>query len=74
MSAPLKNVILVGASGAAALISSGKFNVSVLSRESSTTSFLEGVTVFKTDYLPTSLPVALKGQDTIVFTIDDQGN
>ncbi|KIY53798.1 NAD(P)-binding protein [Fistulina hepatica ATCC 64428] len=79
MPALLKNVILVGGAGnigkaiLTALTSSGQFNVSVLSRKSSTATFPEGITVHKTDYTPASLAVALKGQDAIVSAIGAQG-
>ncbi|KIY49427.1 hypothetical protein FISHEDRAFT_72751 [Fistulina hepatica ATCC 64428] len=79
MSASLENIILVGGAGSLGKVilsglTSSSLWVSVLSQESSSTSFPEGVTVFKTDYSPTSLAVALKGQDTIVSAIGDQGN
>lgn len=82
--AAIKNVILIGAGGnlgpsvLAALESSpAKFNISVLSRASSTGTFPSHVTVKKTDYSHDSLVSALKGQDAVVSTIggaaiDDQ--
>ncbi|KIY53801.1 NAD(P)-binding protein, partial [Fistulina hepatica ATCC 64428] len=79
MSTLLKNVILIGGAGnlgktvLTALTNSGQFNVSVLSRESSTATFPEGIAVYKTDYTPASLAVALKGQDAIVSAIGAQG-
>ncbi|KAJ7593781.1 hypothetical protein C8J56DRAFT_1001932 [Mycena floridula] len=71
----IKNVIQLGASGSLgvpllqALQSSGKFNISVLTRESSTSTFPEGIKVIRADYSShQSLVDALKGQDAAVIT------
>ncbi|KAF1999123.1 isoflavone reductase family protein-like protein CipA [Amniculicola lignicola CBS 123094] len=72
MSSEIKNVIIVGASGnlGPAILNAflkSSFNVSVLSRESSTATFPDNVKVIKADYdSPESLTAALKGQDAVV--------
>ncbi|KAJ7593806.1 hypothetical protein C8J56DRAFT_925243 [Mycena floridula] len=70
-----QNIIHLGASGSLgapllqALQSSGRFNVSVLTRESSSSVFPEGVNVVRADYSShQSLVAALKGQDAAVIT------
>jgi NAD(P)-dependent dehydrogenase (short-subunit alcohol dehydrogenase family) len=76
MSSTIKNVIIIGASGyigqpiLSTLISSG-FSVSVLTRESSpsTFKFPDTVTVHITDYSIPSLLQAFKNQDAIVSAI-----
>ncbi|KAH7381773.1 NmrA-like family protein [Cadophora sp. MPI-SDFR-AT-0126] len=74
MSSPIKNVIVIGASGAvgraaiSALLSTG-FKVSALIRESSNATFPPDVNVHKTDYSLQSLLNAFKGQDAIVSAI-----
>ncbi|KAI9678898.1 MAG: hypothetical protein M1829_001883 [Trizodia sp. TS-e1964] len=73
----IKNVIVSGASGnlgpsiVKALLDSGKFTVSVLTRTSSSSTFPQGVKVVKTEYNPEALVAALKGQDAVVCTIGD---
>jgi putative NADH-flavin reductase len=70
----IKNVVLVGANGHLgpsilhALITSEAFNVSVLSRESSKSTYPESVTIIRTADKPdvSELAHALKGQDAIV--------
>jgi len=42
------------------------FNVRVLTRETSTSTFPSGVHVIKTDYSPSSLRLALQGQDAVI--------
>lgn len=71
----LKNVVLAGASGnvgtvvLAALVSSGKFNVTVFSRAGSKSTFPEGTKVVEVDYNSLdSLTSALTGQDAVVST------
>jgi uncharacterized protein YbjT (DUF2867 family) len=69
-----KNVALVGAGGNTGpfilnALLEAKFNVSILSRPSSTTTFPAGVTVIKTDYSEESLVEVLKGQDVVVSAI-----
>lgn len=74
MSSPVKNVIVVGASGSvgpsiiSALVSKG-FSVSVLTRETSTATFSNDVAVHRTDYSPQSLLKAFKGQDAVVSAL-----
>ncbi|KAF3920965.1 hypothetical protein ABW20_dc0110470 [Dactylellina cionopaga] len=69
----IKNVIVVGASGnlgpsiLQALLASGKFNVSVLSR--ARPNLPVDVTIHTTDYSPSSLEDAFKGQDAVVSVI-----
>jgi putative NADH-flavin reductase len=50
------------------LLNSG-FNVSALTRESSDSTFPEGVRVIKTDYSHDSLKAALSGQDAVICTL-----
>jgi uncharacterized protein YbjT (DUF2867 family) len=70
----IKNVIVIGGGGnlgpsiTSALHSHG-YNVSVLSRESSTSTFPDYITVHKTDYSPESLAKAFNGIDAVVSTI-----
>jgi nucleoside-diphosphate-sugar epimerase len=74
MSSPIKNVIVAGASGSigpsiiASLLSNG-FSVSVLTRETSTATFSNNVTVHRTDYSAQSLLQAFKGQDAVVSAL-----
>ncbi|ETI27480.1 hypothetical protein G647_09671 [Cladophialophora carrionii CBS 160.54] len=74
-SQPLKKIVVVGGSGAAgapivrALLEAKKFQVSVLSRAGSQSTFAEGVNVIKTDYTHDKLVAALKGQDVVISTI-----
>lgn len=74
MADPIKNVMVLGASGSVgppivdALLAAG-FSVSALSRASSKATFPEGVRVVKTDYSPDSLVEAFTGQDAVVSTI-----
>jgi uncharacterized protein YbjT (DUF2867 family) len=68
----IKNVALIGASGNLgpsilnAFLANGSFNVTVISRESSTATFPSGVKVIKTDYSSNSLVSAFEGQDAVV--------
>ena len=76
MSSPIKNVIIIGASGyigqpiLSSLISAG-FTVSALTRSStpSTFNFPSTVTVHQTDYSMASLLKAFKDQDAVVSAI-----
>ncbi|PVH72225.1 NAD(P)-binding protein [Cadophora sp. DSE1049] len=74
MSSPIRNVIVIGASGdvgriaISALVSTG-FKVSALTRESSNATFPPEINVHKTDYSLPSLLTAFKGQDAIVSAI-----
>jgi uncharacterized protein YbjT (DUF2867 family) len=76
MSAPYKNVALAGASGSVgkallpALLASGKFNVTVLRRASSTATFPDSVKVIDVDFDSVdSLTAALAGQDAVVSAV-----
>jgi uncharacterized protein YbjT (DUF2867 family) len=73
---PIKNVALIGASGALgtkvfeAVNGSGLFNVRVLKRPDSTATFPAGVDVVDVDITSVeSLTAALKGQDALVSTV-----
>jgi uncharacterized protein YbjT (DUF2867 family) len=72
---PFKKVVVVGGSGAAgapivqALLEAKKFEVSVLSRLTSQSTFPVGVNVIKSDYIHDKLVDALKGQDAVISTI-----
>jgi uncharacterized protein YbjT (DUF2867 family) len=74
MSSQIKNVTIVGASGSigpsaiSALISKG-FSASVLTRQSSTTTFQESITVHRTNYSAPPLLQAFEGQDAVVSLI-----
>ena len=75
MASTLNNVILVGAGGNIgpavldAFLSTPGFNVSVLTRAESTTTFPSGVRIFKTDYSESSLLSAFQGQDAVVSMV-----
>ncbi|KKY15332.1 putativelike family protein [Phaeomoniella chlamydospora] len=70
----IKNVAIIGASGNLGTIllkelQNAGFNITVLSRENSTSTFPSGVTVKKVNYESTaSLKEALQGQDAVVST------
>ncbi|KAL6703097.1 hypothetical protein ACN47E_010234 [Coniothyrium glycines] len=73
MSKPVRNVILIGASGNMGvhvlkqlLAHPHHPGVSVLTREESTAEFPKPVKVFKTDYSPASLEQAFKNQDVVL--------
>jgi putative NADH-flavin reductase len=74
MEAQIRNVIVLGASGSVgptivdALVKAG-FNVTVLSRESSTKTFPCGIKVIRTDYTRKSLVSAFINQDTVISAI-----
>ncbi|KAH7314277.1 hypothetical protein BKA65DRAFT_516518 [Rhexocercosporidium sp. MPI-PUGE-AT-0058] len=74
-----KNVIVAGASGTigspivAALLSSGQFKVSALSRPTSKATFPPGVTIKRADLSSrSSLVTALRGQDVLICTLNDE--
>ncbi|CAG8956315.1 hypothetical protein HYFRA_00003695 [Hymenoscyphus fraxineus] len=76
----IKNVVHVGAAGSLgapilkALIDSGKFNVTVLTRENSKSTFPSSVKVVKADYTSLdSVTAAFKGQDAVVSTVGTEG-
>ncbi|KAL6922655.1 hypothetical protein FSST1_006681 [Fusarium sambucinum] len=70
--APFNNVLLIGAGGNLGVPVTKAFlktsyNVSILSRQESTSTFPDGVTVFKVDYKDTSaVTAAMKGQDVVI--------
>ncbi|KAM0145499.1 hypothetical protein ACHAQE_011240 [Botrytis cinerea] len=77
----IKNVAVVGAGGALgvpvlkALIDSGKFNVTVIARPDSKSTFPSSANVIRADYTSMdSLISALKGQDALVLTIGLEGS
>lgn len=72
----IKNVIIAGASGnlgpaiLKALLDSGRFNVTVITREASKATFPSAAKVIKVDYTSLeSLTSAFQGQDAIVSTL-----
>ncbi|KAL4745747.1 hypothetical protein BDW72DRAFT_211064 [Aspergillus terricola var. indicus] len=75
MSSPLKKITLVGASGAigqillAALLEASDFDITVLTRSSSTASFPASVTVRKSEFSLTELRGALAGQDAVISAV-----
>ncbi|CAG8981977.1 hypothetical protein HYALB_00004843 [Hymenoscyphus albidus] len=76
----IKNVVHVGAAGSlgapilTALIESGKFNVTVLTRENSKSTFPSSVKVVKADYSSVeSVTAAFKGQDAVVSSVGTEG-
>ena len=56
-----------------ALVEASVFNISILTRQSSTSIFPSNIHVHKTDYSEPDLVDALKGQDAIVSTIGGAG-
>ncbi|CAE7025188.1 hypothetical protein CFE70_003572 [Pyrenophora teres f. teres 0-1] len=76
----IKNVIIIGAGGNLgpsildAFLKESSFNTTVLSRQSSTSTFPSGVKVIKADYNSTdSLKDAFKGQDAVVSLVGGMG-
>jgi uncharacterized protein YbjT (DUF2867 family) len=76
MASTIKAVIVVGGSGSvgpsiitALLEAKAKFDVSVLTRESSTATFPQNVKIHRTSYTEASLLSAFKGQHAIVSTV-----
>ncbi|KAI9832913.1 MAG: hypothetical protein M1819_003943 [Sarea resinae] len=72
--AAIKNVVVIGAGGnvgphVLSALQSAKFNVTVLSRESSSATFPSDVKVHKSDYSHASLVSIFKGQDAIVSPV-----
>ncbi|MCJ1251754.1 hypothetical protein MMC30_008992 [Trapelia coarctata] len=72
----IKNVMVIGAGGNVgkpvlqALLDSAAFNVSVLTRPSSTSTFPPTVRVHKTEYTETALVTVFQGQDAIISTVN----
>jgi NAD(P)-dependent dehydrogenase (short-subunit alcohol dehydrogenase family) len=74
----IKNVVLIGASGNLGPhileeFLKSSFNVTVLSREDSKSTFPSGAKVVKTDYSPESLAQAFKNQDAVVSIVGTGG-
>ncbi|KAL7794423.1 hypothetical protein V8C37DRAFT_69102 [Trichoderma ceciliae] len=76
MSAPFENVALTGASGNTgkvvlkALLDAGKFNVTVLRRSGSSSTFPDNIKVIDVDFESVdSLAAALSGQDVVISTV-----
>ncbi|KAH8886020.1 isoflavone reductase family protein-like protein CipA [Thozetella sp. PMI_491] len=73
----IKNVAAAGILGAPvlkAIIDSGKFNITVITRPSSTSTFPSGVKVVRADSTSVDdLTAALKGQDAVVSTVAREG-
>ncbi|KAL0944533.1 isoflavone reductase [Colletotrichum truncatum] len=73
--ASLKNVLIIGASGALGIPTLEEFlnpqyRVSVLSRRESTATFPDGVKVFKADYNdPDAIKAAMEGQDVVISIV-----
>jgi hypothetical protein len=72
----IKNVVLAGASGSLGsvvfekLVASGQFNIRILKRIGSSSTFPAGTDVVEVDYTSQrSLEAALKGQDAVVSTV-----
>ncbi|KAM0542851.1 hypothetical protein ACHAPJ_012574 [Fusarium lateritium] len=74
-----KNIAIVGASGNTGkiivdgLLSAAKFNITVLARKESTTTFAKEVNVRKTDFSESDLIDALRGQDAVISTLGVEG-
>lgn len=75
MSATLKNVVIIGASGSVGslvldgLVKSSALKITVLSRASSSHTFPAGVTVRTSDYTESDLVAAFKGQDAVISVV-----
>ncbi|QDS69701.1 hypothetical protein FKW77_009772 [Venturia effusa] len=74
----IKNVVLIGASGnlGPSILSpflKSSFKVTVLSRETSKSTFPTEATVVKIDYSPTSLATVFKGQDAVISIVGSEG-
>jgi len=74
-SSTLKNVVIVGASGSIgkvildALVAAPQFNVTVLSRSTSSHTVPAGVTVRQSDFSDADLAAAFKGQDAVISAV-----
>ncbi|ORX96688.1 isoflavone reductase family protein-like protein CipA [Clohesyomyces aquaticus] len=76
MSSEIKNVVIIGAGGNLgpsilnAFLKESSFNVTVLSREGSQSTFPSGVKVVRADYnSPDSLATAFQGQDAVISLV-----
>ncbi|KAK0610143.1 hypothetical protein B0T17DRAFT_545992 [Bombardia bombarda] len=81
MSSTLKNIAITGASGSLGsvifkkLLDSGKFNIRVLKRSTSSGTFPAGVEVIDVDFeSPASLEAALAGQDAVINAMSVYGD
>ncbi|KAM0458566.1 hypothetical protein ACHAPV_005958 [Trichoderma viride] len=74
-----RNVVLVGASGSIGkiilegLVADGSFNITVISRKDSSTTFPSRVTVYKSDFSEEDLEAAFKGQDAVISALGKDG-
>ncbi|RAH67847.1 aromatic alcohol reductase [Aspergillus aculeatinus CBS 121060] len=79
MASSLRNVVIVGAGGnlgphvLKAFLSADEFRVTVLSRDSSTSVFPEGVPVIRSDYSHESLVSAFQDQDAVISVVGRGG-
>ncbi|RAK78871.1 aromatic alcohol reductase [Aspergillus fijiensis CBS 313.89] len=79
MASSLRNVVIVGAGGnlgphvLKAFLSADEFRVTVLSRDSSTSVFPEGVPVIRSDYSHESLVSAFRDQDAVISVVGRGG-
>ncbi|KAI9851558.1 MAG: hypothetical protein M1838_003390 [Thelocarpon superellum] len=79
MSQVIKNVVILGATGnigpsvLTALLESGKFNVTVVTRPTSSSTVPSGVKVAKSDYSEESLSSIFSGNDAVVNTVGGAG-
>ncbi|KAL3459692.1 hypothetical protein BJX64DRAFT_279062 [Aspergillus heterothallicus] len=79
MPAPLKNIAVVGASGAigqvilAAIMKASEFNITVITRTSNSATFPAGVTVHRSDYSSADLQAVLKGHDALISALGATG-
>ncbi|ETN46653.1 uncharacterized protein HMPREF1541_00839 [Cyphellophora europaea CBS 101466] len=73
----IKNVILVGAAGnvGAGLVAplASVYNITILTRESSTSTFPEGIKVIRAAYTVDGLTEAFRGQDAVVSAVGGGG-
>ncbi|OJJ72204.1 hypothetical protein ASPBRDRAFT_125397 [Aspergillus brasiliensis CBS 101740] len=79
MASPLKNVVIVGASGnlgthvLQAILSTPTINTTILTRTTSTSTFPAGLSVIKSDYSHSSLVSAFKNQDAVISIVGNAG-
>ncbi|EHK27012.1 uncharacterized protein TRIVIDRAFT_55230 [Trichoderma virens Gv29-8] len=80
MAAPFKNIAITGANGSVgkvvlkALLDAGNFNITVLRRNNSSSTFPDSVKVVDVDFDSVdSLTAALAGQDVVVSTVGSEG-
>ncbi|KAK9235016.1 hypothetical protein V1525DRAFT_411243 [Lipomyces kononenkoae] len=75
MASQLKNIAIIGASGSVgkvildAFVGASQFNVTVLSRSTSSATFPAGFTVRKSDFSEQDLVSAFKGQDAVISVV-----